>query len=41
MIEIGNLLIKGNIKRILYIHQLGNLITYDPFLGSKFEYLIQ
>jgi hypothetical protein len=35
MIEIGNLLIKGNIKRILYIHQLGNLITYDPFLGSN------
>jgi len=35
MIEIGNLLIKGNIKRILYIHQLGNLITYDPILGSN------
>jgi hypothetical protein len=33
-IEIGNLLIKGNIKRILYIHQLGNLITYDPILGN-------
>jgi hypothetical protein len=32
-IEIGNLIIKGNIKRILYIHQLSNLITYDPILG--------
>ena len=34
-IEIGNLLIKGNIKRILYIHQLSNLITYDPILGNS------
>jgi hypothetical protein len=34
-IEIGNLLIKGNIKRILYIHQLGSFLTYDPILGNS------
>jgi hypothetical protein len=33
-IEIGNLLIKGNIKRILYIHQLSNYIAYDFILGN-------
>jgi hypothetical protein len=34
-IEIGNLLIKGNIKRILYIHQLGNFLAYDPVLANS------
>jgi hypothetical protein len=28
-------LIKGNIKRILYIHQLGSFLTYDPILGNS------
>lgn len=33
-IEIGNLLIKGNIKRIIYIYKLGTTLAYNRILGN-------